>query len=97
MTNAFEATRPGGTVTVRNWQDGDRVFLSVTDEGPGIPLESAERIFAPYYSTREGARGMGLALSRRLAERNGGRLELSPNGPGATFVLELPAESTRPD
>ncbi len=97
LTNAFEATRPGGTVTVRNWQAGDRVFLSVTDEGPGIPLEAAERIFAPYYSTREGARGMGLALSRRLAERCGGRLELAAGGPGATFVLELPAESALPD
>lgn len=91
LSNAFLATRPGGNVTVTLGQKKDRVVLSVTDQGPGIPIEHAERIFAPYYTTRESARGMGLALSRRLAERNGGTLELVTNGPGARFVLELPA------
>jgi len=96
LSNAYEATRVGGTITLRTWQEGDRVFLSVTDQGPGIPAEHAERIFAPYYSTRDDARGMGLALSRRLAERNGGTLELSPDGPGATFVLQLPMSAETP-
>ena len=90
LSNALEATRPGGTVTVRTSETDGMVSLSVMDQGPGIPAEHAERIFAPYYSTRQGSRGMGLALSRRLAERNGGSLELSGDGPGATFVLQLP-------
>jgi signal transduction histidine kinase/ActR/RegA family two-component response regulator len=73
---------------------GDRVRLEVGDSGPGIPAAQLERIFDPFYTTKEGGQGtgLGLALARRMAIEHGGALSaLSRPGAGATFVLELPA------
>lgn len=94
LENATRATRAGGRVVVRTWDAPDGgVSLSVTDEGPGISSDAAERIFQPFYSTDIDRRGMGLPVARRVVEAHGGRLTLAPGGPGATFVLALPAAS----
>ena len=75
--------------------DGEAV-LDVSDDGPGIATADLERIFEPFYrvhsdaSTPEG-NGLGLAIARSLAQRNGGRLTaVSQRGSGATFRLSLP-------
>ena len=73
------------------------VCLVVEDSGPGIAPEQRERVFEPFYTTRPNGLGVGLAISRSLAERYGGRLRAEANdGGGARFVLELPcaAEDT---
>jgi len=72
----------------------DAVECRVTDDGPGIPNEDRERIFDPFFTTKppgEGT-GLGLANAQRLAEEQGGTLELAPaeDGGGACFVLRLP-------
>ena len=67
------------------------VRLVVEDSGPGIAPEHRERVFEPFYTTRPNGLGVGLAISRSLAERHGGRLRAEANdGGGARFVLELP-------
>ena len=62
------------------------------DEGPGIPAELLERVFEPFFTTREdGVGGLGLAISRRIVEEAGGRVELeSRPGTGTTIRLLLP-------
>jgi two-component system NtrC family sensor kinase len=76
------------------------VELRVIDNGPGVPAEIAQRIFEPFFSTKEAGEGtgLGLSISRSIAEAHGGRLFLDsvPDAPGATFVLRLPALGNAP-
>ncbi len=61
------------------WLNGE-VQLTVSDDGPGIPEHLAERVFEPFMSSKEQGAGLGLAIVRRFAEANGGRVELAPSG-----------------
>ncbi|WP_395701511.1 sensor histidine kinase [Aquabacterium sp.] len=74
-------------------QDGE-LQLAVQDSGPGVPPEQAERIFEPFVSHKPGGMGIGLAISRSIAEAHQGRLWLAEPAPdrGARFVLALPLE-----
>ena len=66
--------------------------MRVADEGPGVAEEEREHIFERFHrgkaSSAESGFGLGLAIGRELTERMGGRLELDPSGPGATFVAD---------
>lgn len=92
------AVRYGGgrPVSVFLRRDGDEVRLSVTDQGPGIPEGERERIFSRFGQGRAGRKGpglgIGLYLSRRIAEAHGGRIELETTlGKGSTFTFVVPA------
>jgi signal transduction histidine kinase len=76
-------------------RDG-RVELSVRDNGPGLAVEVAPRVFEPFVTTKPDGLGVGLAISRSIAERHGGRLsaETAPGG-GTRMVLTLPAAGPR--
>ena len=66
--------------------------MSVADSGPGIAPDDAQRIFDPFYSTKEAGLGVGLSISRAIIEAHGGRLSLTPNGGGGSvFRFTLPA------
>jgi signal transduction histidine kinase len=68
------------------------VLVSVRDTGPGLDPRAAARLFEPFYTTKAEGMGMGLAISRSIAEAHGGRLSASENEPrGAVFQLRLPA------
>jgi two-component system, OmpR family, sensor kinase len=73
--------------------EAGEVFVSVTDEGPGLSVEEAERAFERFYRGSVGSgSGIGLYVSRALAEAQHGRLVLdSTAAPGARFTLVLPA------
>ena len=72
---------------------GPMVGLHVIDTGPGIDEDARERIFHPYFTTRRGGTGLGLATARRIVEAHGGRLELhSELAKGSDFTLVLPSE-----
>ena len=88
------ARRPGRNRTTRRPRlTGVRV--SVSDTGPGVAPEQREHIFEPYYTRRKGGTGLGLALTRRIVEAHGGRLELDNQaGRGATFTFDLPLAAT---
>jgi len=80
--------------------DGDRLQISILDEGPGIPAEHLDRVFEPYYrvegsrSRDTGGTGLGLAIAKNIAELHGGSIELKnlPQG-GLAAVLRLPHKS----
>ncbi len=73
----------------RQW--GDRVCVSLKDTGVGLEAHTSERLFHPFYSTKSGGMGIGLAISRSIIEAHGGRLWAEANdGPGATFAFSIP-------
>lgn len=93
--NALDATPPGKTVRVALRSEGERLWLSVEDEGPGMGPELLERIRQPFTSTKARGLGMGLFVCRRLAEAHGGDLSIeSQPGQGTRIevrVTSLPA------
>ncbi len=97
LDNAIKFNRPGGWVRVEGGYDGGRPFLAVTDNGPGIPADSHERIFQRFYrvdkarSREVGGTGLGLAIVKHLMLLHGGTVRVeSELGKGSRFVLEFP-------
>jgi signal transduction histidine kinase len=80
-----------GRVVLAAVEDGARVRLEVRDQGPGVPAELREKIFTPFFTTREKGTGLGLAFVREIARDHGGDVgvEDAPGG-GAVFRIELP-------
>jgi len=98
LLNAEQAVRSArrpGIISVRTGREGDRAFVDVADDGPGVPAEKAGQIFEPFYTTKpigEGT-GLGLSVSLGIAEAHGGSLALMPSEQGARFRLTIPAAS----
>lgn len=69
--------------------------VTVSDSGPGIPAEHLDRIFEPYFTTKEGGTGLGLAMAHKIVEEHGGSTEVESSvGSGATFTVVLPVAQT---
>jgi heavy metal sensor kinase len=98
MDNAIRHSPAGGTIEVETGLGDGQAFLSVTDEGSGIPDELAERIFERFSrgdsarGRESGGTGLGLAIALAIAEAHSGSLALEDRAaPGSRFVLRLPA------
>jgi len=86
------ATQPSGRIELRSATDvRGRVSIHVTDNGPGVPHALRSQIFLPFFTTRKGGTGVGLALSRQLARLNGGTLHASGDSGRFRFTLRLPS------
>ena len=102
LLSNVERYAPGGVVTISGALADGTLTVSVTDQGPGIPAEAAERIFFPFERldsrVNEGASGtgLGLAIARDLAVAMGGSLRLVPSSRGAAFELRVPAPPAGP-
>jgi signal transduction histidine kinase len=99
LENALAALADGGSIRVRARLADGRAALEVEDDGPGVPAEVAARAFEPYFSTRSGGTGLGLALVLRIAEAHGGGAELEPVAPRGTRArlwLPLPEATAAP-
>jgi two-component system NtrC family sensor kinase len=95
VRNATEALsgKTGGTVTLRTRRLGDRVSIDVEDNGVGIAADVRQRIFDPFFSTKEGGSGLGLALTQQIVKDHGGDLSVqSAVGRGTTFTVSVPAK-----
>jgi signal transduction histidine kinase len=89
MTDVHD--RPRQVLVRTERDDGDRVRVTVRDAGAGFALESPERLFEAFYTTKSNGMGIGLSVSRSIVERHHGRLWAEPNdGPGATFAFSIP-------
>jgi signal transduction histidine kinase len=104
ISNAIKYSPQDSEVALAVTQQGDRVRLSVRDQGIGIPAEEQARLFEPFYrATNASVRnypgvGLGLHITRELVERHGGRIWVeSAEGEGSTFVVELPVATPSPD
>jgi two-component system nitrogen regulation sensor histidine kinase NtrY len=92
LRNAADASLPAGSAVRAGWRrDGRMVEVWVEDEGPG--LSSTANLFVPFFTTKPGGSGIGLVLSRQIAEGHGGALSLDnrANGTGCVARLRLPA------
>lgn len=93
LTNAAQAIRETGTITITTCQEGTDAVISVADSGEGIRPEYLERIFDPGFTTKGVGVGIGLGLSiaYRIIENHGGTIKVqSEPGKGTTFTLRLP-------
>jgi signal transduction histidine kinase len=88
--NALRVTPDAGTVRVRVERVADELVLSVEDEGPGVPPELRDRVWEPFFTTREAGNGIGLAVVARVTRDLGGRVAIEDARVGARFVVRLP-------
>lgn len=92
VLNAIQAMPQGGRVVLQVAASGGLVRVSVTDSGPGLPQDLAEKLFDTRVTTKPGGSGLGLPLVRMIAEAHGGSVWYrSDAGQGATFTLVLPS------
>ena len=91
IKNAMQAMTRGGTLSLQTGEGEDAVWVSVSDDGAGIPPEQLNRIFEPFFTTRKKGSGLGLMIVQRIVRAHGGRIELeSQVGRGTTFRIRLP-------
>jgi signal transduction histidine kinase len=92
VENALQAMPNGGSLRVAAHTDGTSVVIAVTDTGAGMDAEGARRAFEPYFSTKTGGSGLGLANAKRIVEGSGGAIALSTvPGQGTTVTITLPS------
>ena len=91
VLNAVDAMPQGGTLTLRTRRDDGKVRIEVADTGSGLTREECERIFTPYYTSKQHGIGLGLAIVQSVVSDHGGTISVkSEPGQGTTFVIELP-------
>ncbi len=96
IINSCEAMVHGGSITIQEGKGqvaplGRVAFLKYRDTGPGVPASIRDKIFAPFFSTKEEGTGLGLSIASRIIGEHGGFIELtSREGEGATFIITLP-------
>jgi signal transduction histidine kinase len=95
INNAREAMDVGGCIQIQVKSLGEKVEVVVADDGPGVPFSHRERIFEPFFSTKELGTGLGLAIVRRFVEEGGGSIACESNqSQGALFRLKFVASQT---
>jgi two-component system nitrogen regulation sensor histidine kinase NtrY len=91
VLNAMDAMPVGGTLTLSARTKGERVELRVADTGEGLTPEECERLFTPYYTTKQHGTGLGLAIVQSVVTDHAGTIAVeSHTGGGATFIITLP-------
>lgn len=95
LLNAIQATPAGGAVTLELKRVGDRLDWCVADSGAGVSAELRDKIWEPFFTTKQRGTGLGLAIARKRVAEVGGEVVLAPSasGEGARFELRLPVES----
>ncbi|WP_034058881.1 ATP-binding protein, partial [Pseudomonas aeruginosa] len=98
LTNAAQAMERFGRILLKSWADERQVFLSVQDNGKGMPAEVLGRIFDPFFTTKPMGQGtgLGLSISYKIIQQHGGTIRVaSEPGRGTRFLISLPREQAR--
>lgn len=92
VMNGLQAAGDGGRVQVTARRRGKETQIDVWDTGPGIPAEVRDRIFNPFFTTKDTGTGLGLAIVHRIIEAHGGTVRVMSDAKtgGARFVMRLP-------
>ena len=96
ITNAAEAMKNvegEKRIRVSSSMENNCITVRICDSGPGVPFHSKEKVFDPFYTTKDGSTGIGLSLSHRIITDHGGSLNVYPSEwGGAEFRIEIPLE-----
>jgi len=91
VTNAFQAMPDGGTLTIVSEERDGRFLIRIADTGTGVPKGDIDRIFEPFFTTKSQGLGLGLAMTKRVIEEHGGKIEFaSVEGQGSEVTISLP-------
>ena len=92
LLNATQAMEQGGKLTVTLGNREERVELRISDSGIGIAADLLPQVFYPYFTTKQGGTGIGLAISQKIIIDHGGSIEMEREpGKGTTVIILLPA------
>jgi signal transduction histidine kinase len=94
LKNAVQASASPATIALRGQANPAGYVIEVEDEGPGIPEPVRQRIFEPFFSTREKGTGLGLPLARKIARAHGGELSVESHPGKTVFRLALTAHGS---
>ncbi|MEO1159630.1 MAG: ATP-binding protein, partial [Pseudomonadota bacterium] len=90
VRNSVEAMRgQQGTITLTSWHDDDKVVVSISDTGKGVPADESEMLFEPFHSSTTSGMGIGLSLCRSIIEAHDGKIWLEPGTGGADIRFSL--------
>lgn len=91
IVNAHEASQQGGQIVLETGKWENAVFFAVTDQGKGIPPELLDKVFMPYFSTKQGGVGIGMAVVRRIVEAHRGKVQIQSRvGHGTRVIIQIP-------
>ncbi len=91
--NGLEAMPDGGTLKIEaKLRDPEYVLVRVVDQGSGIPESDKERVFEPFFSTKENGSGIGLAVTRRIVQEHNGNITFAASADGTVFEMTLPVK-----
>jgi signal transduction histidine kinase/putative methionine-R-sulfoxide reductase with GAF domain len=96
LLNAIQAMPAGGRLTLSGWksEDGQWICFSIKDSGTGVIAEDMDKLFDPFFSTKEGGIGLGLSITHRIIDQHHGKIEVSSSpGHGTLFTVWLPVHN----
>lgn len=96
IQNSLDAMPEGGRLTIKGERGDNYYRISVSDTGKGIPAEIQEKIFLPFFTTKERGTGLGLAIVHKVVTSHGGEITFETSERGTTFIVSLPLRRTAP-
>ncbi len=98
ILNAIDAVPKRGTISLHIKKLDNALRVTVADNGPGVPAEEREKIFTPFFSSKDGGTGLGLSISRKIIESYGGEITFSEcEDGGSCFTVSLPDRTLKGD
>ena len=87
--NGFEAMHKGGLLTIKTYNEGDEVVLSIIDEGCGIAFSNLDKIGTPFFTTKENGTGLGLAVCYSIVDRHNATLKFESDQNGTQVIVRF--------